>query len=207
MPEQLIYAKMAAVMADIKGVPKAGWNEQQRFAFRSIDDTVEIVHNALVKHGVAILPNVLNVDRSSYETSKGSKMNVATVTVEYTFQASDGSFVLTSMIGEAADSGDKALSKALSMALKYVLFQTFMIPTGDPDPDGETVPEQAIDENALTGEDKSRIAALGSEAGLYRDDLRAAIERAVGRPIASTNDLTKQDLALIEDYFAKNKAS
>ena len=86
-----IHEAMSKVMADIKGVPKAGWNPSQKFAFRSIDDTVEVVHNALVKHGVTMVPNVINTERSTYTTQKGSTMTSTLVTVEFTFFADDGS--------------------------------------------------------------------------------------------------------------------
>ena len=43
------------------------------------------------------------------------------------------------MVGEAMDSGDKGMNKAYSIALKYALFQAFLIPTEElKDPDSET---------------------------------------------------------------------
>jgi hypothetical protein len=200
----LIYKKMAAVMADIKGVPKDGYNQAQRFSFRSIDDTVAIVKTAMDKHGVTLLPAVDHVERWSYETAKGSTMNAVNVIVSYTFFAEDGSCVMASMTGEASDSGDKATSKALSMSLKYLFFQTFLCGT-DPDPDAEVAPEAVESPNALTSADKTKIAALGKRVGLERDALREAIENAVGRPIASTNDLTKDDLSGIEKYLSEKE--
>ena len=137
----LIHGRMSEVMKTIQGVPKDGWNPGQSFAFRSIETTTKIVHDALVKHQVIILPEVLEVQRSERTTAKGSIMRFAEVLVRYRFAAEDGSSVEVVSAGEAADTGDKATSKALSMALKYALFQTFLIPTGDPDPDSETAEE------------------------------------------------------------------
>jgi len=198
----LIYAKMAAVMADIKGVPKDGYNQAQRFSFRSIDDTVSIVKASMDKHGVSLVPTVDHVERWTYETSKGSTMNAVNVIVSYTFFAEDGSCVMASMTGEASDSGDKATSKALSMAMKYLFFQTFLCGT-DPDPDAEVAPAPvATNPSALTQADKTRLAALGKQAGLEKDSLRDVIQHVVGRPIASTNDLTRNDLTDIESHLA-----
>lgn len=198
MTAELIYGKMAAVIADTMPVEKNGYNETQRFKFRSIDDTVSNVRKALIKHKVAVMPEVLKVEKGSYQTAKGSTMNTAEVLVSYTFVAEDGSSVVTSMVGEAADSGDKAMSKALSMAFKYVLFQTFLCGT-DGDPDSETVEE--VDPDALTNGDKTKITLLGKAAGVEKDALRAAIEDAVGRAIASTSDLRKGDMQQIETYL------
>jgi hypothetical protein len=187
----LIYKKMAAITAELSGVPKAGWNPTQKFAFRSVDDTVAAVHAALVKHEVVCLPEVLSVERSAYTTSKGSEMHVASVLVGYTFAASDGSMVTTTMAGESADSGDKATSKALSMAFKYALFQTFTIPTGDPDPDSETAePAEAMIPQtkaklqlvaALDGDAEAAKAAWnGHDGPISKTDLEAIIATAKG---------------------------
>jgi len=186
-----IHEAMSKVMADIKGVPKAGWNPSQKFAFRSIDDTVEVVHNALVKHGVTMVPNVINTERSTYQTQKGSTMTSTLVTVEFTFFADDGSCVTATMVGESADAGDKSVSKACSMALKYALFQTFMIPTGDSDPDSEVAPARAdlIDVASakkillasLDGDVESAKTAWGDRVeAISQSELDAIIQKAAG---------------------------
>lgn len=198
----LIYARLAAVMADVKPVAKSGYNSAQRFNFRTVDDTVSHVQQAMTKHGVVIVPEVLSAVYEQQETMKGGTVTICRVLVSYTFYAEDGSSITTSMQGEGRDHGDKATSKAMSMALKYALFQSLLIPTGDPDPDGETI-EVEVDPNALTSADKSRIAELGKAIGLERDALREAIQNALGRPIASTADLLKTDLAKIEAYLSE----
>jgi ERF superfamily len=204
--ETLIASKMAAVLADTTPVEKNGVNSQQGFKFRSIDDTVGSVRRALIKHSVAILPEVLNVERSTYQTKSGMVMNVADVLVSYTFLAEDGSSVVTTMAGQAADSGDKAVSKALSMAFKYLCFQTFLCGT-DGDPDSEVAPEAATEPHrGLSQADKTRLTALGKKYGLAKEQLKATIQDAIGREIASTADLTKEDMAEIEAYLAETDA-
>jgi hypothetical protein len=53
------------------------------------------------------------------------------LTVEFDFYADDGSNVTAVGVGEAMDSSDKASNKAMSAAHKYVLMETFLIPTKD----------------------------------------------------------------------------
>ena len=200
--ESLIASKMAAVLADTQPVEKNGMNQQQGFKFRSIDDTVASVRKALIKHNVAIVPEVVNVEKSTYQTKSGAVMNVSDVLVNYSFIAEDGSSVVATMAGQASDSGDKAVSKALSMAFKYLCFQTFLCGT-DGDPDAEVAPEAVTPAQAgLTAADKKRISTLGERAGLDKAKLKEAIQEAVGRPIASTADLIKSDLPEIEAYLA-----
>ena len=201
--ESLIASKMAAVLADTQPVEKNGMNQQQGFKFRSIDDTVASVRKALIKHNVAIVPEVVNVEKSTYQTKSGAVMNVSDVLVNYSFIAEDGSSVVATMAGQASDSGDKAVSKALSMAFKYLCFQTFLCGT-DGDPDAEVAPEAVTPAEAgLTAADKKRISTLGERAGLDKAKLKEAIQEAVGRPIASTADLIKSDLPEIEAYLAE----
>ena len=201
--ESLIATKMAAVLADTQPVEKNGMNQQQGFKFRSIDDTVASVRKALIKHNVAIVPEVVSTEKSTYQTKSGAVMNVSDVLVNYSFIAEDGSSVVATMAGQASDSGDKAVSKALSMAFKYLCFQTFLCGT-DGDPDAEVAPEAVTPAQAgLTAADKKRISTLGERAGLDKAKLKEAIQEAVGRPIASTADLIKSDLPEIEAYLAE----
>ena len=201
--ESLIASKMAAVLADTQPVEKNGMNQQQGFKFRSIDDTVASVRKALIKHNVAIVPEVVSTEKSTYQTKSGAVMNVSDVLVNYSFIAEDGSSVVATMAGQASDSGDKAVSKALSMAFKYLCFQTFLCGT-DGDPDAEVAPEAVTPAQAgLTAADKKRISTLGERAGLDKAKLKEAIQEAVGRPIASTADLIKSDLPEIEAYLAE----
>jgi hypothetical protein len=51
------------------------------------------------------------------------------IKVRYTFYTTDGSSVESVVVGEAMDSGDKSMNKAMSAAFKYACFQTFCIPT------------------------------------------------------------------------------
>ena len=206
MTAPLIYKQLASVMADVKPVAKTGYNPSQRFNFRTVDDTVAHVQQAMTKHGVVIVPEVLSSKHETQETAKGGFVTVCNLLVSYTFYAEDGSSVTMSMQGEGRDHGDKATSKALSMALKYALFQVFLIPTGDPDPDSDVV-EVERDPNALTSDDKSRLAELGRAIGLERDTLRAAIQEALGRPITSTADLLKSDLSKIEAYLSDKQTA
>lgn len=131
----LIYSKMVSVMKDIGPVSKDQKNSAQGFKFRGIDQFVNAVHPALVKHGIFVTTEVLDytselkeVERSSGK--RGVDKHVA-IKMKYTFNAEDGSSISSTVPAEGLDSGDKATNKALSAALKYALIQTFQVPTED----------------------------------------------------------------------------
>jgi hypothetical protein len=59
--------------------------------------------------------------------------------MKFTAYAEDGSSVESVTIGEAMDSGDKSMNKAMSTAYKYALMQIFCIPTEeDKDTENQT---------------------------------------------------------------------
>jgi hypothetical protein len=49
--------------------------------------------------------------------------------MKFTAYTEDGSSVSSITVGEAMDSGDKSMNKAMSVAYKYALMQIFCIPT------------------------------------------------------------------------------
>lgn len=135
-PKDLIYSKMSAVMKDIGPVSKDQKNAAQGYKFRGVDQFVNALHPALVRHGVFMTPTVTDYEHELKEVERSSgKKGVdkhVHIKVLYTFYAEDGSSVSVGPIpAEGLDSGDKATNKALSAALKYALIQTFSIPTED----------------------------------------------------------------------------
>lgn len=133
-----IYEAISNVMAEIGAIGKEKKNQQQGFMYRGIDDVMNALQPALVKHKVFIVPNVVEERREERTTQKGGVLFYTRLEVVYKFYTTDGSYIETKVIGEAMDSGDKATNKAMSIAYKYACFQVFCIPTEEmKDPDAE----------------------------------------------------------------------
>lgn len=133
-----IYEAISNVMAEIGAIGKGKKNKQQGFMYRGIDDVMNALQPALVKHKVFIAPEVVNEQREERATQKGGILFYTRLEIIYRFYTIDGSFVETKVIGEAMDSGDKATNKAMSVGYKYACFQIFCIPTEEmKDPDSE----------------------------------------------------------------------
>lgn len=138
----LIYGKIAAVMKETKAIEKGRRNEQQGFMFRGIDEVMNELHDLFASNGVFILPEVLEYNVTEKVTGRGSILYYTRTKVKYHFTAEDSSEVCTVNVGEAMDSGDKGMNKAMSAALKYALMQMLLIPTKEnKDPDS-TTPEE-----------------------------------------------------------------
>lgn len=135
-----IFQQIPKVMGDLAPVGKRGVNEGQGgYKFRKIDDVYDSLHPALAKHGVFIVPKIIEHKEERFQTSKGSNQIRVTLKVEYRVFADDGSFLTTEIMGEGIDSSDKAIPKAMTAAFKYFLFEIFCIAVeGETDADRET---------------------------------------------------------------------
>lgn len=144
-----IYGALAAIMQETKAIAKTEKNNGQNFMFRGIDNVMNGLHDLFAKHGVLVLDEVLDYTVTEKVTEKVYNGNRTTSILYYTrakirfhFLAADGSEVTTTNVGEAMDSGDKGMNKAMSAALKYALLHMFLIPTAEEkDPDASTPPE------------------------------------------------------------------
>jgi hypothetical protein len=126
-----IYESINAIMRNIPSIAKDKKNTQQGYNFRGIDDMYNALNPHLAEHGVFATSEVLHTEREERTTKNGGTLLYSILTVKFTFYATDGTFVTSTMIGEAMDNGDKASNKAMSTAYKYALMQLFCIPTAD----------------------------------------------------------------------------
>jgi hypothetical protein len=134
-----IHAAMIAIMRDITAIGKDSKNQAQGFKFRGIDACYNELHNLLAKHGVVTLPQAGTPIVEERTNTKGTTLRFVQIPMTYQFVAEDGSSITCQVIGEGMDSGDKATNKAMAIAHKYALLQTFLIPTEEQkDPDYET---------------------------------------------------------------------
>lgn len=124
-----IAAAWSKVMGDVQGIGKNDRNDQQRFNFRGIDAVMNAVGPALREHGVAVIPTAQELINDTYSTKSGTMMRNATVRIGWTIIGPAGDTIEGASYGEAADAGDKAVSKAHSVAYRTFLLQALCIPT------------------------------------------------------------------------------
>lgn len=135
----MIYSKIANILKETKAISKTEKNQQQGFKFRGIDNVMNDLHDIFSKNEVFILQEVQSFSTENRITKNGGTNTFTRATIKFKYTTTDGSFVETTNVGEAMDSGDKGMNKAMSIALKYSLLQMFLIPTEEQkDPDAET---------------------------------------------------------------------
>ena len=152
--EGKIYQAIPAVMAEINAVGKNKRNQQQGFMYRGIDDVMNGINPALVKHKVFLVPELLEQTREERQTLKGGNLIYSICRIRFRFYAEDGSYVDAVTVGEGMDSGDKATNKAMAVAFKYACFQVFCIPTEEMKDPGEECHE--VEPKGASGQGKNR---------------------------------------------------
>lgn len=141
---------MANILKETKAITKSEKNLQQGFKFRGIDNVMNELHEIFSKHDVFILQEVKDFTTENRPTKSGGTNTFTRATITFRYMTTDGSFVETTNVGEAMDSGDKGMNKAMSIALKYSLLQMFLIPTEEQkDPDATTPEETPFIEMAM----------------------------------------------------------
>lgn len=133
-----VHEAWSRVMGAIQSIEKGDRNEQQNFAFRGIDAVLDAVGPVLREHGVIVIPRAVAIESERYPSKSGGMMRNATVTMEYRVIGPAGDEFTGSSFGESADSGDKAVTKAQSVAYRTFLLQGLTIPTRQRDPDADT---------------------------------------------------------------------
>ncbi len=171
-----VYSKIAAVQGELAhtGIGKESENTFDRYKFRGIDAVYNALAPLLAKHGLCVLPRMLERDCQERQSRKGEPMFYVTVTAEFDFVAAeDGSSHTIRTYGEAMDRSDKATNKAMSAAYKYAAFMAFAIPTeGDNDADA-TTPDAG---SRVSGRDNTGDRQA-SPPGNLRDQLEQSVEQ------------------------------
>jgi hypothetical protein len=170
----LIFQKMADIQKDIDAIGKNQKNTGQGFMFRGVDAVYNALHPILSKHEVFTTSEIINTLREDKVSKNSTPLIYAIIDLKFTFWATDGSSVSTQARGEGMDSGDKASNKAMAVAHKYALTQTFTIPyEGMPDPDADSHQIDAV-ETAIAG----LVDCEGKEAvGLYFRKQSPAVQK------------------------------
>lgn len=146
---QNIYEKIFAVEHEVHTIIKLGENENQgKFKYVYERDVIAEIKPVMKKHRLLLLPiSVVNTELT--EDHKKVKLDL-----EFTLLNLDkpSETLTTPWSMNAGDTADKAIPKALTMALKFYLMKTFKLETAEPDPDGQNGAEE---ENGKKGKKKT----------------------------------------------------
>ena len=135
-----IAGKLVKVMEECSIVKKNGTNDFHHYKYATSADVLEKVNASLVKHNIAsvVLPEIIS--NCEVVNNKGNTEHLITVKVDITLIDTDSGEQLSLCgIGSGQDSGDKAVMKAQTAAIKYAYMLSLTISTNDdPEADSQT---------------------------------------------------------------------
>ena len=182
-----IATKLVLAMGEIDAVTKEGTNQAQGYKYVKAADVAQEVRKALVKHGIAFGFDV--VSEEHWQTERFTKdgtmighMNYVSLRVDFEFMdAETGDTKVRKGIGWGSDTGEKAVYKAMTGALKYALRMNFIIPD-ESDPENEKAEVIAEVERQKKNPSKTEPAAVTLNDRLVASnkleaEKRAALER------------------------------
>lgn len=193
-----VYERMIEIIGELPAIGKTQQNREQGFMFRGHDDVMNALNPLLAKHGVFIVPDVIERVVSTRQTSRGSTMYEVNLHVRFTFYGVEGDSFVASGWGEGTDMGDKATNKAMTGAFKYVVAQTFALATAEASDADASSPEETTrtgptTDTAPTSREGRQRSAQAVEFNPARDLLPTAI-KVTNEEDATALQLAQRDL-------------
>jgi hypothetical protein len=165
-----LAAKLAEVMGLLDApIAKKGVNTAQHYSFVNESDVSAAIRPLLAERNIWLWSSEVEQEIIPlFTTSSGTQMWLTRVKMAYQFIDGDSDERTEVQVysGQGADTGDKSLPKAQSMALKYFLLKSFMLSTGKDDAESDTsVDKAAAGAAARSG---SRIKGGKAQAGTQK---------------------------------------
>jgi len=162
-----IIVALHGILGDM---PQLVRRQVQTFTAFNVDDVYATLKPLLVRHGVIIVPKVLNYEWRDGKFPKGGDCYDFVMTVQYDFIAvRDGTREIAIGFAQGRDNQDKGPNKAIQQALKYVLIQMLQINTGEDaeeDPEATEAAKQAREAEKARKQRESDILHYTNKAKL-----------------------------------------
>lgn len=158
---QTLVSKLAEACDAVGGVEKKGRNQAQGYDYIKAADVAKAIRHELFNRGIVIIPNEVEcvTERIEFVNARGETRHSNEVKLKTCYVITDGSDKIEMYgYGIAWDSGDKAIYKAKTGALKYFLRGLGLIPDEKDDPEADTETESRIATATKRFED-ARISA------------------------------------------------
>lgn len=134
-----LYRKLSTVMQALSAIPKTGTSAAQQGSYRFIESAMlmAILRPLFADNGIVLIPEVLG---HSVRNPEGSRQTYITCEMRVTLVNADNpeDRIAMAWMAEAGDTGDKAINKAVTAGVKYLLLKLLMISDRDePDADAD----------------------------------------------------------------------
>jgi hypothetical protein len=133
-----LHLKIAEIVVAVTNVAEDGFNDQHKYRYVSEAAFLRALRTEMATRHVTVFPSVEPGSLIVEGRKDGGKGTITTCIMNYTFTDGEtGENFTASVPTQGYDTLDKGAFKAMTGAIKYVLRQTFMVPTGeDPEQSG-----------------------------------------------------------------------
>jgi hypothetical protein len=205
-----LHKKIAEVSAAISHVEKKGRNDFHKYDYAQAADVYAAVRDEFSSRGVTVVPAVTSCD-----IRENGKNKIVSAAMEITLTDSEsGEQMVVPWHGVGEDTGDKAIYKALTGALKYFYIQLLSLPTGD-DPEDDAhdkrkskqVASASVkkEDNAVTlaNERSAALTKHGRSLKLSDADIKEAIgDIGIGSRLDLVNPSNLSDTKRFDEAMA-----
>lgn len=185
-----LLQKLHSIAKAIAYVEKRGRNTSQNYNFASATDVLRDTRRHLLRRKVLVIPAVVP-GSIQHLTETGGRSFVTTFDAVYTFMdVETGASLVIPWVGAGADlGGEKGVYKAMTGGLKYLLLQTFLLPTSDdPENDALTQQPQPEEQEDKANKDAERPAAPRIPVDRAKLILDAALEAGLAKAVQEAPD-------------------
>lgn len=167
-----LYEKLSLAMKSCSYIEKTGENTFHGYSYVTSSDVLERVNDALTSVGLITVVTPTLLDLREVQTAKGNIDKHATISVTISIiDVETGESVQISGIGSGQDSGDKAIMKAETAAIKYAYMLSFCIATGD-DPEADNTTD--LNTQDISPKESTTRQTARSNQRMVSDDLHCA---------------------------------
>lgn len=184
-----LRSKFLNVMKGCAYVQKLGENTFHRYKYATAADVFDKVNTALVEQGIISVakPTILSIEQVT--TSKGNAETRVMIEMTVTLtDISTGETMQLTAFGSGQDTGDKAVMKAQTAALKYCYMMSLNISTGDD-------PEADVSGDSSMGS-AGQAVAIGENPNTCTD-MQTGIEEAAPAQQGNDQKVTAEQLKII----------
>lgn len=145
-----IHTAMLAIMSEVSYVQKER-SEDVNYTLKTENAVIQAIRPAMLNHGVYMYPvGVKEIEHSEFEAGKYKNIwnRVVAIHVYRFIHAVSETYIDVEVLGDGADTGDKAGNKSMTTSKKYALLEAFLLETGD-DPDQTPSSEMTRTKNKL----------------------------------------------------------
>lgn len=172
VPAGGLAVALATIMGDLGGIEHDGRNPAQGYQYTSYDAIAGRLRPLMAREGVVLAPVRVEVLGERDIAGRTSSWHVVRLAVTYRLtHAASGDSLDVPIVAEGADSSDKAIPKALTMAQKYLFKQVFLVSTGEDDAEADERLDRDVSEDSdhkqptVTDEQLAELSELIERAG------------------------------------------